>query len=195
MLGLLIVFAASDIVFALNHFKYTDCNTSPNKVIHFSNAHLSSDPVHIPGPLTGTIDVEVLRLISGTHFKLDVRVQKHGFFGYSNVACDSNVGSCSYELCDLLSGASYNNTLHCPRPIVESTPEFPCVCPIQPGNYHLKPSTFHIPQLSGHWAFLGQGDFKIHAQLTDTATNEQVGCYDVEISTEADCSGFGCLVG
>jgi hypothetical protein len=66
---------------------------SPNKIVHFEHAHLSADPVHIPGPETGTIDVQVLQPIAGNHFQLNVHVSKKVLFGYVGVPCISNVGS------------------------------------------------------------------------------------------------------
>ena len=37
-----------------------------------------------------------------------------------------------------------------------------------------------------------QGDLKIHAKVTDTVTGQRVGCYDVQLTIEAECSGFLC---
>ncbi|XP_060601063.1 ganglioside GM2 activator-like isoform X1 [Ruditapes philippinarum] len=195
MFRLVVFLCALSTSFAVLHLKLVDCNHSPNKIVHFEHAHLSADPVHIPGPETGTIDVQVLQPIAGNHFQLNVHVSKKVLFGYVGVPCISNVGSCHYELCDLLSGRSFNNTNHCPNEILTSTPDFPCACPFKPGTYHLNPTTFIIPELAGVWKFLASGDYKAHAEIKDTSTNEIVGCYDVQVSTEADCSGLGCIFG
>ena len=37
-----------------------------------------------------------------------------------------------------------------------------------------------------------KGDFKIHVHLTDTQTGQRVGCYDLQLTITADCSGFFC---
>jgi len=66
---------------------------SPNKVVHFENAVLSASPVHIPGPETGTIDVQVLRPIEGKHYTLALNVKKHVLFGFIDMPCISDVGS------------------------------------------------------------------------------------------------------
>ncbi|KAH3735099.1 hypothetical protein DPMN_041560 [Dreissena polymorpha] len=58
-------------------------------------------------------------------------------------------GSSSYDLCGILSGQQFNNTHHCPLEIAASSPDFPCACPFDAGNYHLNPTTFQIPELSG----------------------------------------------
>ncbi|KAL4233254.1 hypothetical protein ACF0H5_007938 [Mactra antiquata] len=181
--------------FSYASLQIRDCNNSPNKIIHFENAHLSADPVHIPGPETGDVDVQILQPVSGNHYTLSAHIAKKILFGYVEVPCISGVGSCDYELCDLLSGKNWNNTHHCPPEIDASSPDFPCSCPFQPGTYHLNPTTFIIPELAGLWKFLASGDYKAHATVTDRNTGEVVGCYDLQIKTEADCSGFGCLIG
>lgn len=61
--------------------------------MHFLNAHLSADPVHIPGPETGTIDVQVLKPIAGQHFDLKVTISKKVLFGFVPVPCISEIGS------------------------------------------------------------------------------------------------------
>lgn len=67
--------------------------TSPNKVVHFEHAHLSAEPVHIPGPETGDIDVQILQPISGNHYTLHTTIAKKILFGYVGIPCVSSVGS------------------------------------------------------------------------------------------------------
>ncbi|KAH3735212.1 hypothetical protein DPMN_041674 [Dreissena polymorpha] len=63
-----------------------------NPILHLSNPHLSADPVHIPGPETGDVDVQILRPVDGS-YTLDVHVQTHVLFGFVDVPCISNLGS------------------------------------------------------------------------------------------------------
>ncbi|XP_052808415.1 ganglioside GM2 activator-like [Mya arenaria] len=179
---------------AILHFQLEDCNNSPNKIVHLANAHLSKDPVHIPGPETGDVDLQILHPINGS-YALNVHVQRKVLFAFIEVPCISNIGSCTYDLCDLLSGKYFDNPQHCPVEIVSSTPNFPCTCPFAAGNYHLNPTTFQIPEISGVLQWLAEGDYKVHVTVTNRLSGEEVACYNFQISTEADCSGLGCLFG
>ena len=67
-------------------------DNSPNKVLRVSNIRISSDPVHIPGPETFSGDLEILRPISGNHFRLDVVIEKHVLFGYPDMPCLTAAG-------------------------------------------------------------------------------------------------------
>ena len=40
-----------------------------------------------------------------------------------------------------------------------------------------------------------QGDYTVNATITDTITNEEVGCYNVELAIETDCEGLLCILG
>ena len=62
-------------------------------MLQLTNAHIGPDPVHIPGTETGSVDLEILRDISGNHFKLDVVIEKHVLFGYPDIPCIDNEGS------------------------------------------------------------------------------------------------------
>ncbi|XP_022291336.2 ganglioside GM2 activator-like [Crassostrea virginica] len=167
---------------------YRDCNSSPNKIVHVDNAHLHPFPVVVPGDLTGDIVINAPRLVEGNHYKLDVHIQKHALF-WITVPCISNVGSCSYNLCELLGP----NTTEC-APQLRSQ-NLPCHCPFQPGTYTLHPATFQIPQMSGVWSWLASGDYRVDAKIVDTNTGEEVACYHVELSaTQPPCSGFLCSI-
>ena len=67
-------------------------DNSPNKVLRVSNIRISSDPVHIPGPETFSGDLEILRPVSGNHFRLDVVIEKHVLFGYPDMPCLTAAG-------------------------------------------------------------------------------------------------------
>ncbi|XP_052240796.1 ganglioside GM2 activator-like [Dreissena polymorpha] len=185
--------AALSLASATLKFQLHECHTQ-NPILHLSNPHLSADTVHIPGPETGDVDVQILRPVDGS-YTLDVHVQTHVLFGFVDVPCISNLGSCSYDLCGILSGQQFNNTHHCPLEIAASSPDFPCACPFDAGNYHLNPTTFQIPELSGLLKWLASGDYKVHFTIKNTRTSEVVACYDVQFTTAADCSGISCLFG
>ncbi|KAL4233129.1 GM2 ganglioside activator [Mactra antiquata] len=198
MLRLLLLIACSSTAFALVPVKAVDCSNSPNKILHFDNYHVEQDPVLIPGNNSVDIDVHVLKPISGNHYKVTLSVTRKVLFGWVIVPCfqDPSQNTCTFELCDILSGRSYNNTNHCPDEILASTPDFPCACPFQPGTYHLNPTKIVIDHLSTALQFLAQGDYQAHVTITDTNTNEEVFCYNAQVSTKSSqCSGIQCIIG
>ncbi|XP_061177261.1 ganglioside GM2 activator-like [Saccostrea echinata] len=190
MAGFLIVLLALVTGSLASHpFSYRDCNHSPNKIIHVTSAHLNPFPVVVPGDLTGDIVIQAPRLVQGNHYKLDVHIQKHALF-WITVPCLSGVGSCSYDLCNLLS--TFNAT-QCPPQL--RAQNLPCHCPFQPGTYTMTPAVFKIPEMSGLWSWLASGDYRVDAKITDTQTGEEVACYHVEVSaTQPPCSGFLCSI-
>ncbi|XP_053398340.1 ganglioside GM2 activator-like [Mercenaria mercenaria] len=159
MLRAVVLLVIVSTAFALLPFKITDCNTSPNKVVHLDNPTLTNiNPIHIPGNETVSIDVQVLQPISGMHYKVELTILKHVLFGFVIVPCyeDPSQNKCTYELCDILSGKHYNNTHHCPIEVASSSPDFECACPFSPGTYHLNPTNFLIGDLPAALKFLAQ---------------------------------------
>ena len=63
------------------------------QIVRFSNASLSPSVVHFPGTETGSVDIEVLRTIEGTHYRLDVIIEKHILWGYPDLPCVGGIGS------------------------------------------------------------------------------------------------------
>lgn len=196
LVSFLIGFILSSAVASV-HFSISDCNHSPNKIIQISHVHLSADPLRIPGPETFSGDLEILRNISGNHIRLDVVIEKHILFGWPDMPCitasGQQVGSCSYNLCDLLSRfKDGNGTSHCPLQLEQD--HFPCACPFAPGHYRLNHATFQVPEVQALYKFLAGGDYKVHVKFVDTNTNEQVGCYDIMGTVVSSCSGFLCSI-
>ena len=64
-------------------------------------------------------------------------------------------------------------------------------------HMYVDPSQWNMQTLMIYFTYsvVLQGDYKAHATITDTATSEEVACYDLQVSTEADCTGFACLIG
>ncbi|XP_060601067.1 ganglioside GM2 activator-like [Ruditapes philippinarum] len=198
MLRILVCLGAVSVVSALLPFKLTDCSKSSNKLVNISNIHISNiDPIHIPGNETVSVDVELFKPIDGRHLRAELTIVKKAFLGYIVIPCfeDPSKSVCSWELCDILSGRHYNNVHHCPMEVVASSPDINCACPFTPGTYHVNPTHFVIDGLPQAVKFLAQGDYKAHITITDTDTNEQVVCYDLQLSTGTDCVGPLCVFG
>ncbi|XP_052807473.1 ganglioside GM2 activator-like [Mya arenaria] len=196
MLSFVGVLALISVTKATLPFKFSDCSApTANKLGYADHISLSNDPIPIPGNETVSLDVHILREITG-NYTVNLRVQRHLLFGYVEVPCVSDVGSCSYKLCDLLSGSHYQSAHHCPVQVATSSPDFNCACPFVPGDYHLNPTAFEIHPLSALLKWLAQGDYKAEARIIDDSNNEEVGCYYVEGSTiPTGCTGVSCVFG
>ncbi|KAK3097084.1 hypothetical protein FSP39_006236 [Pinctada imbricata] len=165
---------------------------SPNKVIHVTSAHISPYPVIVPGDITGDIVIQAPRYVNGK-YKIQLAIHKKALL-WIKVPCLSGVGSCDYELCDLLSrNFIHDNVTTCPQQLVDQN--LPCTCPFQPGTYTLKPTTFTVPKLDSLWSWLASGDYHVDAKLIEESTGEEVANYHVELSVhQPPCKGFLCSI-
>lgn len=192
MLKFFAVWAFVVTVAAKIHFNLTECGHSANKLVSINSLHLSADPIHIPGNETIDVDIEILRRIADHHFQVKLDLFKHMFMDFIHFPCPKSLHNCTAELCTALGDRGTHN---CPAEIEESTPTFPCKCPIEPGRYHLNPTTFQIPVLSGLMQYLAEGEYRIEARVTDTNTQEEVACYKVHFATEGECHNAACIIG
>merc|ERR1712137_1136327 len=137
---------------AAGQFSYQDCTRNDtNRLGRLENINLAVHPVRFPGNETGSIDIVILRPIAGNNLQLSVHIQKKVFMGFVDVPClttvDPPVRSCDYDLCGILAGLPYaSDPHHCPKQIADTSPDFQCACPFQPGTYSLNPTTVFITE-------------------------------------------------
>ncbi|KAK3602892.1 hypothetical protein CHS0354_018756 [Potamilus streckersoni] len=193
MLVLIVLFATSlALLAACDGFSYSECDDIRDPILHVNYANITPSEVLIPGGLTPTVQLKIYRRVTG-NLQLDVSIKKRIFFDIT-IPCISNVGSCSYDFCHLLSYMKdANGRARCPQELQRSN--FPCTCPFQSGTYTLRGGTFRIPEMSGIWRWLSKGTYKIQAKLIDALTNEVVGCYCMQVSITDGCNGIGCIFG
>ncbi|XP_053398342.1 ganglioside GM2 activator-like, partial [Mercenaria mercenaria] len=141
--------------------------------------HLLDYPVKIPGHVRVSSTVDIHRPIRAGQLRLDVTIQKWIVFGYFTLPCISSAGSCSYDLCDLL---SWFEDTGCPWQLKSSN--FPCTCPFSNGTYTLDPHPFRIPEVT-IWQWIAYGDFRVIGSLVDKDTSQEVACYSLEFTVQS----------
>ncbi|KAL5011142.1 hypothetical protein ScPMuIL_013447 [Solemya velum] len=163
-----------------------DFGTSSTKAVHVDFASLSPYPLEIPSAkgLTVNVSVDVLQALHAP-VSMEVKIQKKILF-WITIPCVSNVGSCTYNACELL----YTQFGHagCPSELMSN--QFPCMCPIEPGRYTLRPTRFPMEYIHPVFQWLASGDYKIEVVLKNKNTGAQLGCYKVEVSLKNQCSGL-----
>ncbi|XP_060601062.1 ganglioside GM2 activator-like [Ruditapes philippinarum] len=173
----LLVVYLSRIIVAYTPFSLTDC--AENRLVTLTG-RLTQHPIEFPGDIRVTARVDINRPLTATgHLRLDAEIQKWIVFDYFTLPCISNVGSCSYDLCDLL---SWFEDRGCPWQLEESN--FPCTCPFSNGTYTLDPHPFSVPTLNSVWQWIAYGDFRVTGSLIDENTSEVVSCYVLEFSVQ-----------
>lgn len=156
---------------------------------------VSPHPVKVPGDLTVTGGLTFNRGAGGS-ISLDVTIKRYLGFFWLTVPCISNVGSCTYaDVCGMLAGSYGNGTSGCPRQFVDNNT--PCTCPFAAGAYPMSNAVFTIPEMSGIWSWLADGDYKATAKLIDNASGEELACQHLEVTVvdgNESCSGFLCSI-
>ncbi|KAK7486629.1 hypothetical protein BaRGS_00022154 [Batillaria attramentaria] len=128
--------------------------------------------------------------------KLDLTIERYVGFFWVTVPCISDVGSCTYDdACALLSGAFGADGTQCPQQLVDNN--VPCACPFQAGSYSMTNAVFSIPELSGLWSWLAEGDYRATAKLIDSQSGQELACQHMEVTVvdgHERCSGFLCSI-
>ncbi|KAK3098175.1 hypothetical protein FSP39_016882 [Pinctada imbricata] len=160
---------------------------SPRKLIHVveSSVHLNPYPVQIPGHLTVDGSLQILGPISGHNLKAHVLIKKKLLGNYQKVPCVANVGSCTYDVCDLIGEGSNDQ---CADYYLKN--HFPCHCPLPNGTFSFAPTSFTIPEATGAFSWIASGEYTVDVQLVDESTKEEKGCYHVDIELEDKSGGF-----
>lgn len=145
------------------------------EVGHIDAANLNPYPIIIPGKLTVNGQAHLFHNVTA-NTQLHVQFKRHlPLLGYTTIPCVSNVGSCNYDVCNLLSQTFIvNGVKTCPAQL--NANNIPCTCPIMAGTYTLNPSVFDIPELAGIWTVFASGDYHVHATVLENGV--QTGCYD-----------------
>ncbi|XP_071137086.1 protein lin-12-like [Mytilus edulis] len=173
-------------------FRYTDCSSN-QALLHFDSVKLNPYPPIIPGNITVSGHLVLGRNISG-HIELQVSIHVHAIF-WIPVPCVSGFGSCTYDLCSMLSSRfNVNGQLSCPPQLEKQN--LPCTCPIQAGTYTLNPNVWTIPPLPSILSYLSSGNhILVDVKLVNKDSGEIMGCYNIQITFAHKCTGFGCIFG
>jgi len=177
-------------------FSVSDCSQNrESELLGFTSAQVTSYPIPVPGDIHVTGALAVHRDATGD-VSLDVTFERYLGFFWLDVPCISDVGSCKYpNACGMLSSAFGNGTAGCPAQMVDAN--IPCTCPIPAGTYTLNNALFSIPEVSGIWSWLAEGDYRVTAKLIDNPTGQELACQHVEMTLvdgHPSCSGFLCSI-
>ncbi|KAK3602897.1 hypothetical protein CHS0354_018762 [Potamilus streckersoni] len=183
MSQMLVLVAMSLALFAAcDGFHYSTCEKVANPILSIHSLKISPTTVVIPGALSLTLQVQVHRPIM-TNIRVDLTMKRKVWPFDIKIRCLSNIGSCSYNICQQLSILHNSGNVQCPLKSDKSNSN--CHCPVQPGTYTIKDATFQIPKIPLGLGFAFSGTYKIKAKLTDTHARKVVGCYAVEVSIKA----------
>ncbi|KAL5009931.1 hypothetical protein ScPMuIL_012236 [Solemya velum] len=174
-------------------FNHQDCSTSPSTAIRVTHASVYPHPIQIPGPIGITPYVEIeIRSPMISPITLEVRVTRKLMYVWVDIPCIARVGSCAYDFCEMTERSFGEDG--CPRQLAASN--FPCTCPIQPGNYTLYAQKFDVERVSRLWSWLAEGDYMLEVKLKNTSTREELGCSKLKLSIQRPCSSwYSCMLG
>ncbi|KAG8225758.1 hypothetical protein J437_LFUL005717, partial [Ladona fulva] len=101
---------------------WSNCGTDSDPV-KINDLTITPEPLSVPGLLTLTADVDLKSNITSP-IKVSVIVKKKSFFGWVEIPCLDNIGSCTYE--DVCTLTPFKE----PCPPIFSKHNVPCTCPI-----------------------------------------------------------------
>ncbi|XP_066285040.1 ganglioside GM2 activator-like [Branchiostoma lanceolatum] len=152
-------------------FRWDNCG-SANDPVKVKNVTLLPDPVRLPGEATLGFTAQIFTTVDSP-LKAQVVIKKKTIFGWIEIPCIDEVGSCTYgDLCSKILGDT------CPPPL--STYGIPCHCPFRVGNYTLPPTNVDIKSTGGLPSWLENGDYQVQATVSSNGT--RLACYKAELS-------------
>lgn len=179
---------------AIVFFSLTDCAKNRSRaLLTFPTAHTHPYPIVLPGNLEVSASLRVNRdILPSSSIALDLTIQRYlGFFWFT-IPCISNVGSCWYNDACTLFGTDRQND-DCAAQFADHN--LPCSCPFLAGTYSMPSSVFEVPELTGAFSWLANGDYRVKARLVDTTSSEELACQFLTASLSdgrPPCSGFLC---
>ncbi|KAF8785881.1 Ganglioside GM2 activator like protein [Argiope bruennichi] len=128
---------------------FADCG-GPDKSIDIKEGSVKPDPILYPG---------------------NVNPRK------MNVPCLDNIGSCSYDVCELIQN---HRSEFCP--MFKNPDE--CGCPMKAGYYSLKNAPVVLPDFGEIFVKILKGHYEGNITFTDKNSNKQVGCIAITFEIE-----------
>lgn len=151
----------------LKNYVFKNCGDSKTDLAQVGNIVLGPDPVHFPGPLTVSFEVNITKTLDAP-IKGQVVLSKKFGESWIKIPCIGLIGSCQYDdLCDILKNAV------CPPPFQDH--DIPCKCPFTQGQYALPSSKFVVEV-----PVFPTGEYHAHGNLT--SNGQRVACVDLMVS-------------
>jgi len=156
-------------------FSFTNCGSASDP-LQFKSLSIKPQPLHIPGPLTISTDISLLKNLSSPVTVALKIVKQVGPFSVT-LPCVDNVGSCTYkDVCSMLP----KSPSECPDYIVKQG--LNCQCPIRGGDYSVQDLTLSIETKEP----IPSGVYQITAiASTSNSKNRQtssIGCLFMEVT-------------
>ncbi|GFT34834.1 uncharacterized protein NPIL_494211 [Nephila pilipes] len=146
---------------------FSDCGDA-NKKLVMKDGSVKPDPIHYPGNLTMNVSMVVLKDLPAANFQMKMSLMKLEP-RRMKVPCLQDIGSCTYDVCDMIK--NHKDTF-CPM--------FPdpkdCGCPMKANSYFMKNAFVPIPDFGEIFAKILQGGYEGNITFIDGSTNTEVGC-------------------
>lgn len=157
----------------LKTFDISNCSQSAAQKSTFVVRQINitpNNPVQIPGSLTFSFDINVLKDINTLSVQVLMMYKSQGTF--IKVPCLADIGSCTYDVCDLLT-----NVQQCPDELQKHN--INCQCPFNKGTYTEPGFTTDIDA-----DVFPTGEYFVNATMT--SGGDFVGCYTADFTLEAE---------
>ncbi|XP_064628778.1 ganglioside GM2 activator-like [Lineus longissimus] len=164
---------------ALSAAKYTklELDSCGGDGIRINEVDVSPMPVKFPGRLNVLIDADLTRPLNDK-VKVKVSMWSKTWLGWiKNLLCIKNVGSCTYDLCELLE--SQGGT--CPKEVTDLG--LSCTCPFKSTHVRYALNNIELPPIPSALKIFADGDFWIKAEVFDSG--KLVSCFDVKLTIES----------
>ncbi|XP_059149601.1 ganglioside GM2 activator-like [Physella acuta] len=153
----------------LKSFSFSNCADPGSEIATFSDVQLSPDPIHLPGKLTFSGNMDIKSKF-GAPLKAQLEVSKKFGFIWMPVPCIHDVGSCTYDdLCSKI------NIKTCPEDLKKLGLD--CHCPFPSGDFKISALDIEIGQ-----SLPVTGEFKIKATIS--YNGDVVTCAEMEFDVE-----------
>ncbi|KAL3882834.1 hypothetical protein ACJMK2_029138 [Sinanodonta woodiana] len=182
MRRMLVISVSLALVAVSEGFSYTTCDHVKNPIVSINSTTIHPTTLRMGENLTLAFEATVHRSIT-SKLRVDLTIKKKHWFGNMWIPCLFKLGSCSYEVCDLLSSIYATEGVQCPLLLDNSNVN--CTCPFQPGTYKVEKETFQLPTVPAGFGLAVRGNYTVEAKLVDTTTKKVVGCYAMTVSIKA----------
>ncbi|XP_069460607.1 ganglioside GM2 activator-like [Ambystoma mexicanum] len=155
-------------------FSWSTCDDLPHPVT-IESLSISPDPIHIPGDVTVAVVIST-SIDLERPLMLNLTLEKKFLGAWIKIPCLDNLGSCTYDACDLLD-TWFPVGQPCPEPLL--TYGIPCHCPFIVGTSSLPSSVFYIPAIPLP-SWLESGTYRVKGILSNA--QGEVGCVHIHVT-------------
>lgn len=149
---------------------FADCGGSSKKITILGGS-VNPDPILYPGSVSISAKVSVLEDLPPSGLKMTLKLTKLDP-KVMPVPCLKNIGSCSYDVCEMIQN---HKDKFCPM----FPPGIECGCELKKSDYNLKNAEVDLPNFGEIFAKILEGHYNGTITFDDTNTKTEVGCIAV----------------